>query len=240
MKNISLTAKALIVAVAFAGLAVLVVGGVNWNVQDYGRFLALAVISILASRLKVSFPGLDGSMSVNLPFILIAAVALTAPEAMLIAGLSTLAQCMPGAGKRQQPVQILFNVCTMINSVGLAALTLHQAAVHTQAAKSVLVVLAAAAYFLANTLPVAAIIALTSHRRLAGVWFELAELSFPYFVLGAGVAAVVATATMYVGWRGPLVALPLMYGVYRSYRRYFRQPARRMVPQEAMAGSAAD
>lgn len=240
MKNISLTAKALIAAVAFAGLAVLVVGSVNWNVRDYGRFLALAVISILASRLKVSFPGLDGSMSVNLPFILIAAVALTIPEAMLIAGLSTLAQCMPGAGKRQQPVQILFNVCTMINSVGLAALTLHQAAVHTQAAKSVLVVLAAASYFLANTLPVAAIIALTSHRRLAGVWFELAELSFPYFVLGAGVAAVVVTATMYVGWRGPLVALPLMYGVYRSYRRYFRQPARRMVPQEAMAGSAAD
>ena len=240
MKNISLTAKALIVAVALAGLAVLVVGGVKWNVHDYGRFLALAVISILASRLKLSFPGMEGSMSVNLPFILIAAVALTPSEAIVIAALSTLAQCMPAAGKRQQPVQTLFNVCTMINAVGLAALTLHQAAVHTQAAKSVLVVLAAASYFLANTLPVAAIIAVTSHRRLAGVWFELFELSFPYFVLGAGVAAVVATATMYVGWRGPLVALPLMYGVYRSYRMYFRQPARQMIAQEAMAVSAAD
>ncbi len=240
MKNMSLAAKTLVLAVAFSGLAVLVAGSVKWNVHDYGRFLALAGLSILASRLKVSFPGLDGSMSVNLPFILVAAVALTIPEAMLIAGLSTLAQCLPTAGKRQQPVQILFNVCTMINSVGLAALTLQQAAVHTQTAKSVLVVLAGASYFLANTLPVAAIIALTSHRRLAGVWFELSELSFPYFVLGAGVAAVVATATIYVGWRGPLVALPLMYGVYRSYRSYFRQPVRLWVAPEAMAGSAAD
>ena len=48
---------------------------------------ALAVLALAAatSRMKIKLPGIDGNMSVNLPFLLMAVVNLSAVEAVLIA-----------------------------------------------------------------------------------------------------------------------------------------------------------
>ena len=43
----------------------------------YSQFLVIFALALIASRLKVKLPGLNGNMSVNLPFILIAAVQLS-------------------------------------------------------------------------------------------------------------------------------------------------------------------
>jgi len=60
-------------------------------------FYALAVLALAAatSRMKVKLPGIEGNMSVNLPFLLMAVINLSAVEAILIAGLSTVVQCWP-------------------------------------------------------------------------------------------------------------------------------------------------
>jgi len=57
------------------------------------------------------------------------------------------------------------------------------------------------------------------------VWRDILELTFSYFALSAGIAAIAATATHYVGWRTPLVVLPVMIASYLSYKRYFRLAA---------------
>ena len=41
----------------------------------------------------------------------------------------------------------------------------------------------------------------------------------------AGVASLVITASYRISWPIPLLVLPAMYGVYRSYRLYFGQAA---------------
>jgi hypothetical protein len=50
--------------------------------------------------------------------------------------------------------------------------------------------LAAGAYLLANTAPVAGIVAFTGGGALLGVWHKVFLWSFPNYVIGAGLAAI--------------------------------------------------
>src|ERR1700729_2517748 len=58
---------------------------------------ALAVLALAAatSRMKVKLPGINGNMSMNLPFLLMAVLSVSAVEAVLIASFSTVVQCWP-------------------------------------------------------------------------------------------------------------------------------------------------
>jgi hypothetical protein len=75
---------------------------------------------------------------------------------------------------------------------------------------------------LVNTIPVAAIIALTEREQLFGIWRRILQLTFPYFVLAAGVAGLAKLATHAFAWYIPLLILPLMFLVQRSFTLYFQ------------------
>src|SRR5258708_34005435 len=76
---------------------------------------AMAVLGLAAatSRMKIKLPGINGNMSVNLPFLLMAVVNLSALEAVVIASLSTVVQCWPKLDAKFKPEQMLFNVSMM-------------------------------------------------------------------------------------------------------------------------------
>ena len=82
----------------FIGLTVLggsvVIGRAALEVRALPHlpFLAILAIALPASRLKLKLPGLNGNMSVNLPFILLAAVTLSAFEALALAMVSAAAR----------------------------------------------------------------------------------------------------------------------------------------------------
>jgi hypothetical protein len=194
--------------------------------MHYLQFFVIFALSVIASRLKLKLPGLTGNMSVNLPFILIAVVELSLLEALLIALASTVAQCFPKDGGWPKASQTLFNVSTMAGAVGMAGL-IFQGRMPLPTAwvsGSLLLALAGATFFMAQTLPVAAIIALTEGGMMVRIWSSIVQLSFPYYVLSAGVASIVTTASQHWGWQVPLCVLPVMYGVYRSYQVYFGWP----------------
>jgi len=86
---------------------------------------------------------------------------------------------------------------------------------------SVLLGTAAAAFFLANTVPVAGVISLSEGSKMLRAWSSIFHLSFPYYVASVGVASMATTASRHVGWQIPLVVLSVMYGIYRSYQLYF-------------------
>ena len=67
------------------------------------QFVALLFLSILAARMKLTLPGFDSCMSMNLPFILIAVVQLDVSQAVMVGAVSTLAQSMPGPGSHMKP-----------------------------------------------------------------------------------------------------------------------------------------
>jgi len=226
MKNMTISARLFIGAMAAAGVAALAGGLMQWGPKDPVRFLSFLVIAAIASRLKVKLPGTNSNMSVNLPFILIALAELSFSEAVVIAAASAFVQGLPTRGKGLKPVQALFNVSTLAMAVAAAHIVFaRRALIPSLAAKSMLIALAGAAFLVADTLPVATVISLTENLSLMKVWRNMLELTFSYFALSAGIAAIVATASHYVGWQTPLLVLPVMAASYVSYHRYFRLPA---------------
>jgi diguanylate cyclase (GGDEF)-like protein/putative nucleotidyltransferase with HDIG domain len=72
----------------------------------------------------------------------------------------------------------------------------------------------------ANTLPVATLISLTEQRSLRKIWAECYFWSFPYYLVGAGVAGMMSWLHDFTDWQTSLLTLPVVYLIYRSYRLY--------------------
>jgi hypothetical protein len=188
-------------------------------------YYALAVLTMatVTSRMKVKLPGINGNMSVNLPFLLTALVNLSALEAVLITCVSTVVQCWPDKGKFK-PQQMAFNVSMMALAGCLAGMIFHASwlhGTHSGATATLGLAMATATLFIGQTAPVATIVALSEGKAAGQIWWSLAHLSFPYYVVSAGVTTMVQTISLHLGWGLALAAFPAMYGIHRSYRIYF-------------------
>lgn len=220
MRKFSLISKIYIAAVIALGAAELVKGLIHWKASQPFEFPALLVMTLIASRLRVKLPGINGIMSVNLPFLLIVAVQLGSSEALVIAALAGLVQSMPDAQRRTALLQAVFSSSTITNAVAAAALAFSFA---SQRGLMLPLSIGAAgiAFFLANTLPIAVVLWLAEGAAPVKTWRGMARLSTPYYALSAGVAALVCAATQFAVWGLSLALLPLMYSIYTSYRLYF-------------------
>jgi hypothetical protein len=192
-------------------------------------FFALAVLALAAatSRMKVKLPGIDGNMSVNLPFLLMAVVNLSALEAVFIACVSTVVQCWPKQNGKFKPEQMLFNVSMMAFATSMANLIWNAGWLGRTAwaSEPLMLASATAAFFLGQTAPVAGIIKLAEGVAMRRVWLSIVQLSFPYYVVSAGMTSLVNLVSHHWGWQAALVVFPVMYGIYHSYRLYFSQAA---------------
>src|ERR1700734_222143 len=185
--------------------------------------LALLALAAATSRMKVRLPGLEGNMSVNLPFLLLAVVNLSAVEAIVIASVSTVVQCWPQPSKKFRPEQMVFNVSMMAVAASLASLIWNAAWLTKANWASVPITLSAttAAFFLGQTVPVAAIIKLSENTSMGRAWTSIVQLSFPYYVLSAGIASMLSLVGHRFGWQAAILVFPVMYGIHHSYRLYF-------------------
>jgi hypothetical protein len=186
---------------------------------------ALAVLALAAptSRMKVKLPRINGNMSVNLPFLLVAVVSLSALEAVAIACASTVVQCWPKRSAEFKPEQMLFNVSMMAFAASMGSLmgTSAWMGKAAWATEPLLLAMASATFFLSQTAPVAGIIKLTEGAAMQRVWMSIAQLSFPYYVVSACATSMVNVVSHHLGWQAALLLFPVMYGIHLSYRLYF-------------------
>ncbi|MGA2922255.1 MAG: HD domain-containing phosphohydrolase [Candidatus Sulfotelmatobacter sp.] len=211
---------------SFVGVTVsigfMVLGSAVWHWQsaDLTRFLCYLAVAVLASGLKVQLPGIDGTMSVNFLFILLGVVELSLGETLVIGCTATLVQSVWQARNRLDPIKVVFNVFGMMaNASALCYATYHRLD-GVMVAKPVLLLVAALVFFLANTLPVSVVIALTESKSVRKIWSECYFWSFPYYMVGAAAVGLVGVINRRAGWQTSLLVLPLIYWVYRSYRLY--------------------
>jgi hypothetical protein len=209
----------MLASVTFAGYA-------SFASHTLHPYLAVAVLALAAasSRMKVKLPGINGNMSVNLPFLLTAVINLSAAEAVLIAFISTAVQCWPRKNAKFNPQQMTFNLSMMVFATSVASLMsyanwLPGSATTFHATLGLAV--ASTALFLGQTLPVAGIVAVSERKQVSNIWWDLAHLSFPYYVVSAGVTSMVQAAGGHLGWGLALGVFPVMYAIHRSYRVYF-------------------
>jgi hypothetical protein len=190
--------------------------------------LAALVLAAVTSRMKVKLPGINGNMSVNLPFLLTAVVSLSAAEAVVVACVSTVVQCWPRKDAKFNPQQMAFNLSMMAFASCLASLMFHADWLRGMhwSSSTLGLALATATLFVGQTAPVAAIVALSEGKAAGQIWWSLAHLSFPYYVVSAGVTTMVQEVSSHMGWGLSLAVFPVMYGIHRSYRLYFGQMAK--------------
>jgi hypothetical protein len=98
---------------------------------------------------------------------------------------------------------------------------------------------ATAAFFLGQTAPVAGIIKLAEGAAMRRVWLSIVQLSFPYYVVSAGMTSMVSLVSHHWGWPAAFAVFPVMYGIHQSYRLYFGRVAEGLrTPPLARAASA--
>jgi hypothetical protein len=190
--------------------------------QDWhsGEFLGLLVAGAVSSRLKVKLPGLDGNMSVNLPFIFIAITRLSVGEALLVALVSVFIQSIPQGPHKFVPMQVLFNLSTALVAAGLGWHSfrfLLDSHLNVAAA----LVLSCATHFLVSTVPVAVILSLVDNRHAVRTWMSIFQLSFPYYLASTGLVSIAAGVGGHTSWPTLLGVSCVMFVTYRSYRLYF-------------------
>lgn len=229
---LSTTAKLYIGSVICAGVTVLLSAHHGWTSADPLRFLAYLLLTALASGLKVRLPGVTGTMSVSFVFLLSCVLQFSLGEVADIAVVSALVGVLWKAEQRPRLVHVAFNISLMVLSAVLARAAYHAWAPRTSAV--ITVAAATCAYFLVNTLSVAGAIALTERKPLFGVWTSFYLWSFPFYLVGASLAAAMTFVTNF-SWQIGLAALPLIFIICRSYRLHLRQLEEEKRHAEAMA-----
>jgi hypothetical protein len=206
-RGLSTAAKLYVSLTVIAGLATLVYGGVHQSSKNIAEFICYLGIAILASRLKVNLPGITGTLSVNFLFILIGVLELSFTETVILGAISMVAQCL--YPERPTAIQLTFNVCAGAVSTALAYQVYHQPLANlVVGSRPILLGLAATVYFIANAGSIAMVISLTERRPLIRILVDCYFWSFPYYLVGAGVAGSVAWLNHTFNWETSLLMLP--------------------------------
>ena len=221
MKSLPLSAKAYIFAVSTAGLIILSSGVYLAESRDPVRFTIFLALALLCSTFKVSLPGITGTMSANFLFILVGILDFSFSETLAIGCVATTFQCAWKAKKRPRPIQLVFSVTSMAVAIG-AAYKLHHVLLATHWMPHPIIALAvtSSAFFLLNTMMVATVIVLAENKSFWPLWQECYFWAFPYYLLGAAIAALLTTFTRQLGWYSSFLGLPIIYIIYRSYNFY--------------------
>ncbi len=221
VKSLGVPALTFIFTQVIGGFPVLLYGLLHWHSDDLFRYSCFLSVALSASILKVHLPGIKATMSANFLFILVGIIDLSYSETLLMGCLGGLVQTLWHANPRPRPIQWLFNLANLALSISAAELVFHSKAVAGVGFRWPLLMAAAATtYFAFNTISVSGIIAMTEKRNPVHVWKECYLWAFPYYLLGALIACGVSAVNRLIGWQFGLLAFPIVYWIYRSYRTY--------------------
>ena len=187
-RSLSLPAKLFITLMVVAGLAVFVYGGIHQSSKNIAEFICYLGIAILASRLKVNLPGITGTLSVNFLFILIGVLELSFTETLILGrGRRCWHSACIRSGRRRSRSRL--TSAPRAVSTALAYLVYHHPlSMVVVDSRPILLGVAATVYFVANAGSIATVISLTERRPLTRILVDCYFWSFPYYLVGAGIA----------------------------------------------------
>jgi putative nucleotidyltransferase with HDIG domain len=217
----SIGARAFIAGLSLAGTACFVFAFAHWQSSDPVKFACYLVAALLASSLKMSLPGIEGTLSVNFLFTLLGILELSLPETLAIGIASTLGQFYWKPTRQLKRIQLIFNLSQVTVSSAVAYGAYKIVVIYVlHAAGPLALLLAAVIHFVCNTAATSTIIGLTEDKPIVRVWGESHLWLFPYYMVGAAVAGLVHFLNRHIGWQSSLLVLPPIYLMYRSYRLY--------------------
>jgi diguanylate cyclase (GGDEF)-like protein/putative nucleotidyltransferase with HDIG domain len=213
--------KLYVFAVTLIGLGAVAWGLAHWQSHDLPRFLCYLVVAALAAGLKVNLPGIPGTMSVAFLFVFIGITELGMTETVVIGCASTLVQCLWKPKRRPASYQIAFSVASTGAAILAAYSFYHAPSIHRfDRGSPLLLIVTGLLYFAVNTAPVAQAIALSETKPFSRTWYDCYFWSFPFYMLGASVAWIMAIVRQQLNWASSIMLVPIIYIIFRSYRLY--------------------
>jgi diguanylate cyclase (GGDEF)-like protein/putative nucleotidyltransferase with HDIG domain len=235
-ERIPVPARLFIAVIGLAGLVGMAVTFHGWIPQLQPRFIVYLVLALATSGMKVAFPGVRGTISLNFVIIMLSLVELIPAETMFLAVASAAAQTCWNAKTRVKPVRLFFSTTCVALSVVAATWVYHQPwFTHVSEGELLRLTLAGVVYFIVNNVPIAVVIALTEGHSIQTVIRSVFDWLFFFSLVGTSVAELVHTATARLGWAFSLALLPPLGLIYRSVRLYFGKMEQDKAHAENMA-----
>jgi putative nucleotidyltransferase with HDIG domain len=202
------------------GLACIAFGMVPWRHTDVVQFICYLLLSAVASGWKVSLPGFEATLSVSLILFIVSICNMSISETLALGVTAAVFQYSWRAKRRFSKTQALFN----ISQIAIALTASHRAyawlthgILHDRGLIALL--LASIVYFLFNSLPVTIVVSMAERVPIASKWRECAW-TFPYYLVGAAIGALIQVLNHYAGWQIAILVMPAVYIIYRSYSLY--------------------
>jgi diguanylate cyclase (GGDEF)-like protein/putative nucleotidyltransferase with HDIG domain len=215
----SLAAKAFVCLVVGVGLGVLGNGLLHPNSRNIAEFICYMLVALLASKLAVNLPEVADTMSANFVLVLVGILELSSTETLALGSVAVLSQTFHRDRKR--PTTLALNLCSSACAVAVSYQVYHSHFVPKSLEGSIpWLLLAASIYFIANTGLTAIASSLVERKSLHKIWVDCYSWSFPYYLVGAGVAALIGWINQHYQWQSSLLVLPAIYLIYRSYHLY--------------------
>jgi hypothetical protein len=206
----------LVIAAGSAALAVSLADGLHIaSPFVFGTYLGLAIV---ASLFKMRLPGIEGTYSLNTLFILFGLYYLSPGETTVTGCVAVTVQSLWAARHRPSMLQVVFNIANVTLSIGAAFAATSIALVDgAEAYRPALMAAAAFVQFAVNTLIVSGVLSLLQGERLDEIWGQWFEWSFPYYVIGAAIVALLPFRGRMAQPEAWIILLPLLYLVHFFY-----------------------
>jgi hypothetical protein len=203
-------AKAYVALIICSGTAVLLGAAGSWSSASLRQFLILLALAAISSTLKVRIPGVEGTLSPNFVFLVLAMAFCSFSEVIAMALVAALVQSLWRA-KQPRLVQVTFGAAALILCAGVAQqasyLLLGPSSGNSPVA---LVILAGSLYLPLNTALVSAVIGLVEGKPWAEVGRICYRYVFPYFMGGIVFAGLVGSGFSRPSvWRGAILLFPV-------------------------------
>lgn len=222
-QKLPIVVKLYIYVLGGCGLALAAMLFAHWSFKPPWLFAVYLLLGTLSSGMKVRLPGVTGTLSVGFLFILLGIADCSASEAVAIAWATTLTQLYWKPNRRPRLIQVIFNLgSTTIATTAAYGLLRFLEQLPGMIAPLPLV-LASSGYFVANTLSVAGVIALTEGQSIHATWRKHFLWAFPHYLVGASFAGLVSIANRTEGWHSSLLVLPVVYLIFRSLGVYVQR-----------------
>ena len=228
MRFLPLPARLYVGATILIGALLVVSLGPRSSFASPALFAVLLLTSAVTSAFKVSLPlSKSGStMSVSYAVDFASLLLLGPNETMLVAVTSAWSQCTFRMKEKNPVYRTMFSMACLAITVQASGLAydvlggVPGTLAHTLPGVARPLVAAATVYFVFNTCLIAVAVSLATRQSFIAVWNQNFLWSAPSYFVGAGAAALAASAVMTAGvWLGVLAAAPL-YLTYRTYKVY--------------------
>ncbi len=209
-----------VTAMAIAAVAVLAGSAWTWHCADPIRYFCYLSIALAASALRLSIPGITGSVTVNYLFVLIGVVELSFGECVVMACLSALSECAWRRSKKHAASQVIFNASVLTISGAGAWGIYHLRFGGADGAFPLQLGLASLVFFVLNTMAAAQLYAVEEQVGFWRAWRERHVSSLLHYSVAGCAVALIAWLNRAFGWEVALLILPVVLERMESERKH--------------------